>query len=344
MISPKAVHLIIQHFDTIDRAVSKRLSRKRPWSEPSLTSLLCDLMDQETQNEEKLEYSIENLNKDLSEIDGLLDVSFVIETHEYSPKVERWVTQSDIGFVINFEDHLLPHESWKASWLLQAKKLFPDSRNPLKYSEASRFQSHDSKQAERIEILEENIGIKFIKYLLFCPRPENLDEITQKKLTHLRNIRLSENIFDHTLGLELRDELSKIDSSLSAGLFISRIENYPRSLGAVHKDILNASTPFSWFIASHLVSSGFLVNNPNNRNDRKSLRHSKRHMDEENDSGKEEIVEALVKGQEEAIKYVVEMSCDDINMEFPILPPHTMTINIGVGTTLNSNLRQIRID
>jgi hypothetical protein len=154
MISPKAVHLIIQHLDTIDKAVSRRLSRKRPWSEPSLTSLLCDLMDQETQNEEKLEYSIEELNKDLSEIDGLLDVSFVIETHEYSPKVERWVTQSDIGFVINFEDHLLPHESKKISWLLQAKKLFPDNRNPLSYSEASIFQSHDSKQAERIKILE----------------------------------------------------------------------------------------------------------------------------------------------------------------------------------------------
>lgn len=345
MISPKAIHLIIQHFDAIDKAVSKRLNRKRPWSEPSLTSLLCDLMDQETQNEENLSYSIESLNNDLADIDGLLDVSFVIETHEYSPKVERWVTQSDLGFVINFEDHLLPHESWSISWLLQAKKLFPDNRNPIKYSEASRFQSHDSKQAERMKKLEESIGIEFIKYLCFCPRPTDLDNITQKKLAHLRNLQLSKNIFDFTLGLELRDELSKIDSSLAAGLFISRIEDHPRSLGAIHKDILSASYPFSWFIASHFTGRDLQENHLISRHGRRPLRKSKRGIEGDTDSRGESIVEALVKGKEEAIKHVIEVCCnsDNIVKEFPILPPHTMTVNIGVGTSLNSNLRQIRM-
>ena len=341
MISPKAIHLIIKHFDAIDKAVSKRLNRKRPWSEPALTSLLCDLMDQETQTDEKIEYSIENLNDELEKIDGLLDVSFVIETHEYTPRVERWVTQSDLGFVINFEDHLLPDKSWSISWLLQAKKLFPDNQKSSKYSEVSRFQSYDPKQADRIKKLEERIGIEFIKYLFFCPRPSDLDDIIQKKLTHLRNRHLSSNIFDFTLGLELRDELSRIDSSLAAGIFISRIENYPRTLGAVHEEILGSTFPFSWFIASHFAGRGFEVHEGKSCHGRRPLKKSKRGIDE-NDSNKEEIAEAIVRGDEKIVKHIIELMGGNIESEFQILPPHTITVNVGIGSKLNSNLRQIR--
>jgi hypothetical protein len=346
MISPKAVHLIIKHFDAIDKAVSRRLNRKRPWSEPSLTSLLCDLMDQETQDEEKLLYSLEELNKDLANIDGLLDVTFTIETHEYSPQVERWVTQSDLGFVINFEDKLLPNESWSISWLLQAKKLFPDKRNPVNYSESSRFESHDKNQAERIRKLEESIGIEFIKYLCFCPRPADLDDITQMKLAHLRNIRLSNNIFDFTLGLELRDELSKLDSSLAAGLFVTRTDNFPRSLGAIHKNILNSAYPLSWFLASHFTGRDLNGNSRLHRDDRLPLRNSKRDFKNNNHSQGEVIVDGIVRGEEKAIKHVLEICCEgeDVIKEFQILPPHTMTVNIGVGSSLNSNLRQIRME
>jgi hypothetical protein len=293
-----------------------------------------------------LAYSIESLNNDLSSIDGLLDVSFAIETHEYSPQVERWITQSDLGFVINFEDHLIPQESWSISWLLQAKKLFPDKRTPVKYSESSRFLSHDSKQAERMKKLEESIGIEFIKYLCFCPRPSDLDSITQIKLAHLRNLQLSRNIFDFTLGLELRDELSKIDSSLAAGLFISRIDDYPKSLGEIHKNILSASHPFSWFIASHFTGRDLQGNDRLLRHGRGPLRNSKRNMIGDGDPRGEEIVEAIVKGKEAAIKHVIEICCNGENVakEFQILPPHTMTINIGVGTSLNSDLRRIRME
>lgn len=346
MISPKAIHLIIQHFDAIDKAVSKRLNRKRPWSEPSLTSLLCDLMDQETQNEEKLAYTIECLNRDLSEIDGLLDASFVIETHEYSPQVERWVTQSDLGLVMNFEDHLLPNESWSIAWLLQAKKLFPDKRNTIKYSEVSRFESHDIKQAERMKKLEETLGIDFIRYLLYCPRPADLDDITQKKLAHLRNLQLSSNIFDYTLGLELRDELSKIESSLAAGLFISRIDGCPRNLGEVHKGILNTSHPFSWFIANHFSGRDYQGRDRLIRHGRNPLKNPKRDMGDAINPQGEKIVDAIVKGKEEAIKYVIE-SChnnENVTKEFQILPPHTMTINIGIGSSLNPDFRRIRME
>ena len=151
MITPKAIHLIIQHFDALDQAVSKHLNRKRPWSEPALTSLLCDLLDQDVQEEENLSYSTADLNQDLAEIDGLMKITFAVDTHEYDASMEHWVTQADLGFVINFQDHLLPDESWSLPWLLQAKRLYPVQRNPLKYTEISRFSGIDPKQQQRIE-------------------------------------------------------------------------------------------------------------------------------------------------------------------------------------------------
>lgn len=187
MVSPKAVRLIIQHLDAIDEAVSKRMVVKRPWGEPALTSLLCDLMDADTQDETRLRYTLEQLNADLVKLDGLLSVSFQIDTHEYTPDMERWVTQADLGIVVRFSDYLLPEESWSIAWLLQAKRLYPDNTNPLTYSERSRFRGYDQDQAERMKKVEEIVGIPFIRYLLFCPRPAALPVELKAKLTHLRN-------------------------------------------------------------------------------------------------------------------------------------------------------------
>lgn len=58
MLNPQSVHLLIKHFDAIDQAVSKRMIRKRPWSEPALTSFLCELLDEETQDEVQLAYRL----------------------------------------------------------------------------------------------------------------------------------------------------------------------------------------------------------------------------------------------------------------------------------------------
>jgi hypothetical protein len=50
MLSPRAVRLVLRHFDAIDQAISQRLTRKRPWGEEALTHLLCDLLDFETKS------------------------------------------------------------------------------------------------------------------------------------------------------------------------------------------------------------------------------------------------------------------------------------------------------
>lgn len=339
MITPKAAHLLIRHLDSLDRAVSKRLARKRPWSEPALTSLLCDLMDSETQPEEPLDYSLSDLNRDLRELEGLLSVSIQIETHEYDSNIERWVTQADLGFVINFQDHLLPHDSWRVSWLLQAKRLYPDSRNPLSYSEVSRFGGMDPKQAARIERLIETVQLPFVLYLLYCPRPAALDDMIQRKLAHLRNRQLSSHIFDFSLGLELHGDLGTAGSTLAAGIFICPPSALPKTLGAVHGSVLQHCCPISWFFASHFVESGFF---PIHRDRMPGLPGPGRRRRGSPPNGPEEWANGIVSGDVEAIDRLIGTLGETNDGPFPVLPRHTLTIDIEVGHDLDPERRRIR--
>jgi hypothetical protein len=254
MIPPRAIALVIRHLDAIDRAVSARMSRKRPWLEPSLTSLLCDLLDSETQEVERLAYPLQQLNQDLAAQDGLVSIAFQIQTHEYAPQMERWVSQADLGLVITITDYLLPFEEWRLSWLLQAKRLRPNRSGTL-YSEASRFGGMDARQHERLLRLASVVDVPFIKYLLYCPRPSGVDPVTEKKLAHLRNRALADVIFDHVLGLHLHEELGRLDSSLAAGVLVSSPEGLPANLGKAHAGMLEPVCPLSWFLARHLLPS-----------------------------------------------------------------------------------------
>ena len=337
MIAPKAIHLIIRHLDAIDRAVAKRMNRKRPWLEPALTALLCDLLDAETQDSENLEYSVRQLNQDLAALDGLVSVTFEVETHEYDARMERWVTQADLGFVVSVVDYLLPEQSWSLSWLLQAKRLYPDKRNPLRYAETSRFGAANAQQLQRMKRLLEIVGVPFVKYLLYCPRPSYLDDLTQKKLTHLRNRQLANDIFDYTLGLELHEQLGMIDSSLAAGLFVGEIEEPPRNLGQVHGSVLSSCFPLSWFLATHLLSrNSFCLRR------RHPCEHPEEGRRDPSGSPPEDWVNGIVTGESSAIKKLIADMGTNTEEPFAVLPPHTLTINVRIGQDLDPGLRQIQ--
>ena len=342
MISPKAVGLIIRHFDAIDQSVSKRLVRKRPWGEPALTSLLCDLLDQETQEEEKINYSLSELTKDLTEMDGLMSMSFTVDTHEYDSIMERWVTQADLGLIVKFTDELLPADSWSTAWLLQAKRLYPSSRNPVVYTEACRFGAVDHNQNERMRLLEKIVGIPFIRYLLYCPRPYSLDNTTAVKLTHLRNRNLGNRIFDYTLGLILHDELSLRNSSLSPGLFVSDSTDPPPNFGHVHSHILSDFFPFSWFLASHLVDEGPRFRHISRHSPGGGPGRPSKRSELEPDESASKWAEGIVGGNQEAIERLIEVFEGEIEGPFPILPSHTLKVNISIGSDLDLESRRIR--
>lgn len=326
---------MIRHFDAIDQAVSKRTCRKRPWLEVAITSYLCELLDEETQLEAGLSYSIRDLNQDLGAADGLLDLTLSVETHEYEPKLERWVTQADLGLILQFDDHLLPDRSWSSAWLLQAKRVQPDSRNPLLYSEVSRVAAVDAAQLSRMRRLSEAVGHEFVRYLLYCPRPEFLDKLTRQKLFHLRRQNLLDQIFDFTLGLELHTSVNRSDSSLAAGVFIAGLDHLPKALGEIHGSIFGATLPLSWFVVSHLFSSGPSSNFGPEQRSPLSSRRSRR--------GPNDWARGIVCGEIDAVERLVQVLGDSVDGPWPVLPAHTLTVHFGIGSQLDPEQRRIRV-
>ena len=348
MLSPIAFDLIIKHFDAIDRVVAARLSRKRPWSEPALTSLLCDLLDEETQEDQNLSYTLRQLNEELNSFDGL-EMNATLETHEYPPHIEGWVTQSDLGFVVSFNNLMLPDDSWTASWLLQAKRLYPTSKDPVQYDETSRFGGMDKEQHARIEKLVDATGVPFIKYLLYCPRVESLGHVTRQKLRYLHNKSLATHIYDYTFGLQLYNELRKVENSLGAGLLIADPRYLPGTFGVAHSELLKpitpldwpSVTPLAWFLALQLADECPDIDQQHGL--RRSLRlpptvAPPNHSDLD-------WVHGIVTGDEEAVERVLELFNDDNERTpEPFLPPHTLTIGVSIGHDLDPEHRQIRLE
>lgn len=278
-----------------------------------------------------LKYSIDQLNADLASEDGLVDLSFEIETHEYGPDLEAYVTQADLGLVIKYDDCLLPPNSWSRSWLLQAKRVSPDRRHHPQYTETASFRSHDSAQHSRIVGLRNLVGHDFIRYLLYCPRAEFLDPTTKLKLQHLRNSALAGHIFDYALGLELREDLLSPSSTVDAGIFVSLVDDLPSSLGSVYQALFHGVSPFAWFILSQFGG-----------NDRIGRSAQGKPFPDSGEHGPD-IARGIVSGDQKVIKSVLAQLGEETNQKnFRFLPPHTLTIGISVGQKLSKDFRQIR--
>ena len=256
MLSPRAIRLVLRLFDSIDQAVTTRLVRKRPWTEEALTGLLCDLLDAETQEDERLEYSLVTMHKDFVRFDEPISIRLKVETHQYPKHLERWVTQSDLGLVVNYQNQFAPEFSLRRSWLLQAKRVFPSSGGNS-YDRYSAFPSRDSEQEKRMRYLRDWAGEDFIRFLLYCPRPKTLGQPVRETLNQLRTNALSRNIFDYAFGLQLRDDLLSENPTVAAGMFVAPLDHCPSNLGDVHQSLFNQTIPFSWFMIEHYSGPQF---------------------------------------------------------------------------------------
>lgn len=320
MLSLRAIKLFLKHFDAIDDAVSRKLVRRFPWQEEALTSIFCDLLDEEVQKEENLNYSIRDLHEDLLLSDEPIDIHFKIETHKYPKHMERWVTQSDFGLIIHTQDQFAKFDS-KKSWLMQAKRLFQSSKT-LNYETSSKFESVDKKQHKRIKQLNKWAGEEFVKYFLYCPRPKRLQKNLREVLNNARTASLSDHIFDYALGLELRDDLLSENPTIAAGMFVANVESAPLNFLEVHGQIFNQTTPFSWFILQHIVQNqGF-----SGHSDSSSV------FDRiVSQGGKSDEIARLVRGDYsvlDEIELPENMSKENTP---PILPAHTIEVSVTCG-------------
>jgi len=317
MITPNAFHLIIKHFDEIDKRVSSKLLSARPWSEVSLTSILCDLLDANMQVDEKLGYSIAQLNDDLKKDSGLFGLSLTLNANQFSPAHERYVSQSDIGLQVVYENNIEPPLSWIKYFLLQAKRLMPSSSNPLKYNEKSTFSSTDKDQELRIQELKALIG-NSLKHLLYCPRPEKLDIKISQKLNYHRLKILTTHIFDYIEGLEIHKDLILTEPTTAAGVFVADDITLVKNLEAVHSALFTDSTPFSWFIAKLFLdhkSHGLLPY-------------------ETLDTGEQKLTKDIISGEDSVIEKLRNQFGSDkvkIPENFTIFPQHTLVLRFAVG-------------
>ena len=336
MITPKAFGQIIRHFDEVDKIVSSRTMRKRPWLEVALTSLLCDLLDEETQEEEKLTYTFKQLQEDLRSEDDLFGLHLSLETIEFNPIYERYVSQSDIALNLIFENRIEPETSWTRPYLLQAKRLSPKQLNPLKYSESSSFISIAKDQQKRIEILNKVLGFSYLKYLLFCPRPDYLDNDTKTKIAYLRNKSLSNQIFDYTVGLEAHKELLKDSETFKAGIFVTDTDNSNLNFGELHNKLLNSTFPLSWFIAMNFSDRHDFL---------REISGNRKPIDNDRNSKRQEIVEGILSGDRRKIDDLIKR-INEVGIEVPdniqILPKHKITIRYVVGEQLSPDNQRLR--
>jgi hypothetical protein len=325
MLSLRAINSVLRHFDSIDRAVAKRLIRKRPWPETALTALLCDLLDDETSDDEQISYSRADMMRDMAAFDEPLGFSLRIDTHQYSSHLERYVTQADIGLIIEYQNQFSPDKSFRRPWLLQAKRAFPSRRTASQYDHTSAFESADAAQLERMRLLEQWAHCPFVRFLYYCPRPADLSSETRERLSYLRNEALSTNIFDYALGLQLRDDLLSSSSTVAAGLFVGALDSPAKNIGEVHSRIFSASTPFSWFIVEHFSerSKGSRHLRPD---DRPSSTTTPNHDE----------LEQLVRGDALVLERgaLSEVLSDH---SLRVLPAHTVTISITHGIDRPNN-------
>jgi hypothetical protein len=203
--------------------------------------------------------------------------------------------------------------------LLQAKRAFPTHGV---YEIDSEFKSTDAAQTARMKLLRDWAGMDFIRFLLYCPRPISLKASVREALNQMRTNALAGDIFDYTLGLQLRDDLLSPNPTIAAGLFVADIDAMPKTLGETHGALFDTSTPFSWFIIQHLSSEQHFSN-----------RHRRRGpvLRDFEDNPKADDIERLVRGDHRVLE--TRDLPDSLSGDTPprVLPQFVIEISVVSG-------------
>ena len=324
MLSPYAIDKILKYFDAIDRHVTRYMTYPRPRDEEGMTAMLVDLLDEDVQVRERIGYNIQNLRDDLASVSDPTSVAFNLETHAYRKDFENRVSQADLGLIVRYENHYEPELSGQRSWLLQAKRIYETRYDPSRrYEPRATFNAFDANQDARIRELVRFVDDDFFRYLLYCPRPEELDQRTKSELSYFRSKAVRSEIFDYANGLQVRDDVLNGFPTLAAGIFVADVEGCPKTLGGVHAGLLTTATPLSWFIVQHVPGA-----EPHLRGRFSDSRGPRHGFDLRRES--EDLVSRIVRGDEEVIEIISE-TLSGRRWDGRLLPAATLTVTISAG-------------
>lgn len=260
MLPAHALRPLLRYFDAVDEVVSKGVVAARPHPEISLTSDLCSLMDESEQGRYAMRHDVAWLRTKLGSRFPLADLDFGIETLEYPTSLENFVTQADLGVVVEFRDGIVRGRDWQAAVLLQAKRLYLDSGGS--YSAASTYGAINTAQTRRIKALHRFLGYDVVRYLLYTPRPDvavapgaplALDAGLARSLQHRRDLNIRDPIFDFATGLAVHRELTRTRRVVNGGMVIAPVGRKPTNLPDTYDRIFSDSLPWAWFLSLLLV-------------------------------------------------------------------------------------------
>ena len=279
LLTPRDAKLLVRYLDAVDSVVSARLTVGFSPHEDHLTALLCELLDGNLASLHRLDYTFDDLRRDIAADSRLLSVDFSIETRRYPPHIESRVTSSDLGVIVEYRDHIGDGESFTSGALFQAKRLYPRSLGQP-FTLEDTFKEFDLDQLQRLTALQGTAHREgprdmpgsaegWCFYLFYCPRAESYDDNSRERA---RRLALpNDNIFDYSMGWHLYEFASNPERQIP-GLVVSQlswlaelartepsVSRQPRSTklptaAAVFQRLWGETHPFSWFLVYHLLT------------------------------------------------------------------------------------------
>ncbi|CDZ54393.1 hypothetical protein [Neorhizobium galegae] len=337
MFGPQHLPQVIRYLDGVDYALSQRMVRKHPPDEPALTNELCALLDAETQRAEGgLPYSVEQLNSDLSAVGDGLDFEVALGTYPHNSAMERYVSQSDFGLVLTYENRILPEESWSTAYLIQAKRLFRNAQSG-EYDGRASFHAVNTDQQGRLNRLSKILGKDALRYGLYCPQTVSISGQTRMQVRALHSRNLSDQFYDFAAGLALRDTL-RSNGGIDAGIWLRSIDSKPKGFLDLHAEAFRSALPFTWFVIEHFTPrvQGAFVGLTRRGHILAEVKSDQRLM-------------GIVTGDQQAVRDLIdELAVAGEDGEVPsnitVLPRHTITIKVTVGKMLPPDSARAHID
>jgi hypothetical protein len=194
-LTPREAKLLVRYFDGVDDVVTARLTSGFSPHEDHLTSLLCEMLDDNLSALNSLPYPLPKLKEDLAADKRPLRASIQIEAKKYPAHIERRLTSSDLGIIIDYRDNFNTQNSFQKGALFQAKKLY-GNRQHQRYSLTDCFDELDTDQLRRLVNMAEDANLRneplhpdhtngdLFHYLFYCPRIEAYDDPSQEEIWH----------------------------------------------------------------------------------------------------------------------------------------------------------------